>query len=56
MLVHNNIQLLPLFKNAVIAQQIYHRFKQGNSSDARFGALLPMIQLLGAKAEGEMNK
>ena len=45
-----------LFKNAVIAQQIYHRFKQGNSSDARFGALLPMIQLLGAKAEGEMNK
>ncbi len=39
-----------LFKNAVIAQQIYHRYKQGHSSDERFGALLPMIQLLGAKA------
>lgn len=39
-----------LFKNAVIAQQIYHRWKQGNSSDARFGELLPMIQLLGERA------
>jgi aminoglycoside phosphotransferase (APT) family kinase protein len=39
-----------LFKNAVIAQQIYHRWKQGHSKDARFGALLPMIQLLGEKA------
>lgn len=39
-----------LFKNAVIAQQIYHRWKQGHSSDARFGALLPMIQLLGERA------
>lgn len=39
-----------LFKNAVIAQQIYHRHKQGFSTDERFGALLPMIQLLGSKA------
>jgi aminoglycoside phosphotransferase (APT) family kinase protein len=39
-----------LFKNAVIAQQIYHRWKQGHSKDARFGALLPMIQLLGETA------
>lgn len=39
-----------LFKNAVIAQQIYHRWKQGHSKDARFGGLLPMIQLLGEKA------
>ena len=39
-----------LFKNAVIAQQIYHRWKQGHSKDARFGALLPMIQLLGERA------
>lgn len=45
-----------LFKNAVIAQQIYHRFKHGNSSDPRFGALLPMIQLLGEKAEQESSK
>ncbi len=44
-----------LFKNAVIAQQIYHRFKQGKSSDPRFGALLPMIQLLGEKAEQEIG-
>lgn len=39
-----------LFKNAVIAQQIYHRYKEGLSTDERFGALLPMIELLGAKA------
>ncbi|MDP1841987.1 MAG: phosphotransferase family protein [Sediminibacterium sp.] len=45
-----------LFKNAVIAQQIYHRWKQGHSQDARFGALLPMIQLLGAKALKVANK
>ncbi len=45
-----------LFKNAVIAQQIYQRWKTGNSSDARFGALLPMIRLLAAKAEGILNK
>ena len=45
-----------LFKNAVIAQQIYHRWKQGLSSDARFGALLPMIKLLGEKAEEAISK
>ena len=39
-----------LFKNAVIAQQIYHRYKQGFSTDERFGALLPLIELLGRKA------
>ncbi len=44
-----------LFKNAVIAQQIYHRYKQGHSSDERFGALLPMIQLLGEKAEKNIH-
>jgi aminoglycoside phosphotransferase (APT) family kinase protein len=45
-----------LFKNAVIAQQIYHRWKLGHSSDARFGALLPMIQLLGRKAADAIEK
>jgi len=45
-----------LFKNAVIAQQIYHRFMQGNSHDPRFGALLPMIQLLGATAVKALEK
>lgn len=44
-----------LFKNAVIAQQIYHRWKTGNSSDARFGALLPMIKMLAEKAVGITN-
>jgi len=44
-----------LFKNAVIAQQIYHRYKQGLSTDERFGALLPMIQLLGSKAMKAMS-
>jgi hypothetical protein len=44
-----------LFKNAVIAQQIYHRYKQGHSSDARFGALLPMIELLAKKAEKNIH-
>jgi hypothetical protein len=31
-------------------KQIYHRWKQGYSNDARFGTLLPMIKLLGQKA------
>lgn len=44
-----------LFKNAVIAQQIYHRFKQGHSEDPRFGSLLPMIQLLGEKAAAQLQ-
>jgi aminoglycoside phosphotransferase (APT) family kinase protein len=39
-----------LFKNAVIGQQIYHRWKKGNSNDNRFGALLPLIKLLSFKA------
>jgi aminoglycoside phosphotransferase (APT) family kinase protein len=45
-----------LFKNAVIGQQIYHRWKQGNSNDARFGALLPLIQLLSLKAVNALEK
>jgi hypothetical protein len=40
----------------VIAQQIYHRYQQGNSNDPRFGALLPMIQLLGATAASAIEK
>lgn len=39
-----------LYKNAVIAQQIYARWKQGHSQDARFGHLLPMIIELSSKA------
>lgn len=45
-----------LFKNAVIAQQIYHRWKQGHSSDDRFGALLPLIKLLGKRAASAIEK
>jgi aminoglycoside phosphotransferase (APT) family kinase protein len=45
-----------LFKNAVIGQQIYHRWKQGNSNDARFGALLPLIQLLSLKAVNALER
>ncbi|GAB3700439.1 phosphotransferase family protein [Spirosoma flavus] len=39
-----------LYKNAVIAQQIYARWKQGHSQDARFGHLLPVIIELADKA------
>jgi aminoglycoside phosphotransferase (APT) family kinase protein len=46
-----------LYKNAVIAQQIYARWKQGHSQDARFGHLLPMIIELANKAsEGIENR
>ena len=39
-----------LFKNAVIAQQIYARWKQGHSQDVRFGSLLFIVKDLAAKA------
>jgi len=39
-----------LYKNAVIAQQIYARWKQGHTQDPRFGALLPIIKGLGSRA------
>lgn len=39
-----------LYRNAVIAQQIYARWKQGHTKDPRFGALLPIIKGLGTKA------
>lgn len=39
-----------LFKNAVIAQQIYFRWKQGHTADARFKSLLLIIKELSAKA------
>lgn len=43
-----------LFKNAVIAQQIYHRWKQGHSTDPRFGQLIHMVKMLGEKAVGSV--
>jgi aminoglycoside phosphotransferase (APT) family kinase protein len=39
-----------LFKIAVIAQQIYYRFKQGLTHDPRFAAMLPAVRLLGRTA------
>ena len=39
-----------LFKIAVIAQQIYYRFRQGLTRDPRFAALLPAIRTLGRQA------
>jgi aminoglycoside phosphotransferase (APT) family kinase protein len=42
--------LFGLYKNAVIAQQIYARWKQGHTKDPRFGMLLPIIQGLGSRA------
>lgn len=55
----NNIlfyYLFGLYKNAVIAQQIYARWKHGHTKDPRFGALLPIIKGLGSKAENALNK
>jgi aminoglycoside phosphotransferase (APT) family kinase protein len=38
-----------LFKNAVIAQQIYARWKKGYTRDERFGGLLNVIKALSQK-------
>jgi aminoglycoside phosphotransferase (APT) family kinase protein len=38
-----------LYKNAVIAQQIYARWKQGHSKDPRFGQLIHVIRNLGQR-------
>lgn len=40
-----------LFKNAVIAQQIYARWKQGHSKDPRFGSLIHVIRDLARRGE-----
>jgi aminoglycoside phosphotransferase (APT) family kinase protein len=45
-----------LYKNAVIAQQIYARWKQGYTKDPRFGSLLPIIKGLGQKAQHALEK
>lgn len=45
-----------LFKNAVIVQQIYARWKAGYTKDARFGTLLPVVKALGAKATKALSK
>lgn len=45
-----------LFKNAVIVQQIYARWKAGHTKDARFGTLLPVVKVLGVKAAEALSK
>jgi aminoglycoside phosphotransferase (APT) family kinase protein len=40
-----------MFKNAVIGQQIYARWKKGLTADDRFGQLIHMIKNLARKAE-----
>jgi aminoglycoside phosphotransferase (APT) family kinase protein len=39
-----------LFKNAVVAQQIYYRFKKGLTHDARFAAFIEAVRVLGRAA------
>lgn len=45
-----------LFKNAVIVQQIYYRWKKGLHTDDRFGALIQLIHLLGKHAVKTLEK
>lgn len=45
-----------LFKIAVIAQQIYYRFKQGLTQDPRFAAMLPAVHFLGRTAVQAIDK
>lgn len=44
-----------LFKNAVIAQQIYARWKQGHSKDPRFGKLIHVIRDLALRGAGAVE-
>jgi len=39
-----------LFKTAVVAQQIYYRFRQGLTSDARFAGMIHGVRALSAQA------
>ena len=45
-----------LFKNAVIVQQIYYRWKKGLHTDDRFGALIQLTHLLGKHAASTLEK
>lgn len=45
-----------LFKNAVIAQQIYARWKQGHSKDPRFGGLIMVIKALAKQGTITLTK
>jgi len=45
-----------LFKNAVVAQQIYARYKAGHSTDERFALLPTSIKALGQRAEQALRR
>jgi hypothetical protein len=45
-----------LYKNAVIAQQIYARWKQGLTKDPRFGQLLVVIKSLADRTVRAIEK
>ena len=45
-----------LFKIAVIAQQIYYRYKQGLTRDERFAAMIGAVRLLGRTAVQAIEK
>lgn len=45
-----------LFKNAVIAQQIYARWKQGHTKDPRFGELIHIIRDSAMRAAGAVQR
>ena len=45
-----------LFKIAVIAQQIYKRFKDGFSADPRFAAMITGVRILGRTAARALDR
>jgi aminoglycoside phosphotransferase (APT) family kinase protein len=45
-----------LFKIAVIAQQIYYRYKQGFTKDERFAGLIDAVRILGRTASRAIEK
>ena len=45
-----------LFKNAVIVQQIYYRWKKGLHPDNRFETLLELVKLLGRHGIATLEK
>ena len=45
-----------LFKTSVVAQQIYYRFAKGMTKDARFGAFIFAVRLLGEQATTAIAK
>jgi aminoglycoside phosphotransferase (APT) family kinase protein len=45
-----------LFKTAVVAQQIYYRFAQGLTNDARFAQMIEGVRLLSAHAVATLDR